>query len=107
MISTRLLPALAVAALAGPAVAQDIQYELINQTGIAVLEFYTSPVAEEMWGYDLLAATDLLPGESGVVTIADGSDQCAYDLLFVMEDGQEIYDTVNICDLASYTLIEE
>lgn len=36
--------------------------------------------------------------------IADGGSQCDYDVLFVFEDGQELTDTVNICDLNSYTL---
>ena len=46
----------------------------------------------------------LAPGESGIVTLYDASSICAYDVKFVMDDGQELVDQVNVCELASYTL---
>jgi hypothetical protein len=91
-------------ALAAPALAQDVQYELVNSTGLTLMEFYTSPVDQGTWGDDLLGANVLAAGEAGTVTIADGSAQCDYDLRFVFEDGQELIDSANICDMASYTL---
>jgi hypothetical protein len=106
MLSTRLAATALLAALAAPAVAQDVQYELINSTGLTLMEFYTSPVAQGIWGDDLLGANVLAAGETGNVTIADGEATCDYDLLFVFEDGQEVVDTVNICDMASYTLTQ-
>lgn len=86
--------------------AQDIAYTLLNSTSTTVTEFYTSPVDVESWENDLLATTDLLPGESATVNIGDGRTQCDYDVLFVFEDGEQLTDTVNICDLASYELTE-
>lgn len=106
MLSTRLASALLLASLAAPALAQDVQYELINDSGLTLMEFYTSPVDEGSWGDDILGANVLAPGESNAVTIADGSAQCDYDLRFVFEDGSELEDTVNICDMASYTLTQ-
>lgn len=92
------------ALLAGPALAQDVQYELVNRSGLTLMEFYTSAVAEGAWGDDLLGANVLASEESGTVAIADGGGQCDYDLRFVFEDGSELVDAVNICELASYTL---
>jgi hypothetical protein len=86
--------------------AQDIAYTLINNTSVAVAEFYTSPVDVESWESDLLATMDLEPGEQATVNIGDGRTQCDYDVLFVFADGEQLTDTVNICDLASYTLTE-
>jgi predicted flavoprotein YhiN len=86
--------------------AQDIEYQLLNNTDLTVLEFYTSPVDVDSWENDLLADIDLAPGESATVTIGDGRTQCDYDILFVFDDGQELTDTVNICDLASYELVQ-
>lgn len=106
MLSTRLASALVLATLAAPALAQDVQYELINSSGLTLMEFYTSPVDEGSWGDDILGANVLAPGEAGAVTIADGGAQCDYDLRFVFEDGSELEDSVNICDMASYTLTQ-
>lgn len=105
--ATRLAAAFLLGAIGLPAVAQDVQYELVNQSGLTLMEFYTSPVADGSWGEDLLGANVLPSGESGTVTIADGEATCDYDLRFVFEDGQEMVDSVNICELASYTLRAE
>lgn len=101
----QLVPAFLVsAALAAPAIAQDVNYELINNSPLTLMEFYTSPVDVGSWENDILGADVLGSGEIGTVLIADGATACVYDLLFVFEDGQTLEDTVDICDLASYTL---
>jgi hypothetical protein len=104
MRPTRLASALVLAVLAAPALAQDVQYELVNDSGLTLMEFYTSAVDEGSWGDDLLGANVLASGSTGTVTIADGGAQCGYDLRFVFEDGSEYVDTVDICRLGSYTL---
>ncbi|PWK61431.1 hypothetical protein [Roseicyclus mahoneyensis] len=88
------------------AVAQDIQYTLINSSSAVLVEFYTGPVTAPEWGEDLLGADVLVPGESAMVTIADGQTECAYDLLFIFADNTELSDTVDICELASYELFD-
>src|SRR3712207_1933242 len=105
MLSTRLAAsALLLAGLAAPALAQDVDYELINDSGLTLMEFYTSPVDEGAWGDDILGADVLASGEAGTVSIGDGGAQCDYDLRFVFEDGSELVDTVNVCDTARYRL---
>lgn len=107
-MSNRLLSLAAAAAaafaVAAPAFAEDIQFELINNSALTVIEFYTSAANDPNWGEDILGAEVVAPGTSGIVTIADGSDQCVYDVQFVFEDGQVLEDQVDICQLASYTL---
>lgn len=103
-LSKFIAPALLAAAVAAPAIAQDVAYELYNDSALTVMEFYTSPANSDDWGPDILGAEVIPPGGNGVVTIADGSTECVYDFLFVMEDGQELVDTVDICQLGSYTL---
>lgn len=107
-MSNRLLSLAAAAAvtlaIGAPAFAQDIQFELINNSALTVMEFYTSAANDPNWGEDILGADVVAPGTTGVVTIADGSDQCVYDMQFVFEDGQVLEDQVDICQLASYTL---
>jgi hypothetical protein len=91
-------------ALAAPVLADDVAYALNNNSALTLMEFYTSPANTDDWGPDILGADVIPPGGTGTVTIADGSAECVYDLMFIMEDGQEIVDTVDICQLASYTL---
>ena len=91
---------------AASAGAQDIEYLLTNNTSSTLLEFYTSPVDVDVWENDLLSDSDLNPGESAAVLIGDGRSQCDYDVYFVFEDGSEVTDTVNICELGSYELTE-
>jgi hypothetical protein len=86
--------------------AQDIEYTLINSSSSTVMEFYTSPVDVAEWEEDILGANVLPAGTMGTVTIADGRSQCDYDLMFIFEDGSELIDTVNICDLASYEITD-
>lgn len=88
------------------AVAQDVQYTLINSSSAVLVEFYTGPVTAPEWGEDLLGADVLVPGESATVTIADGQTECAYDLLFIFADNTELTDTVDICQLGSYELFD-
>jgi hypothetical protein len=89
---------------AAPALAQDVSYELVNQTGLTLMEFYASPAASGEWGDDILGAEVVAPGESGTVTIAGGSDQCLYDFRSVFEDGTDLEEQHDICTAASYTL---
>jgi hypothetical protein len=92
------------AAMAAPAMAEDVAYVLNNNSALTLMEFYTSPANTDDWGPDILGSDVIPPGGSGTVTITDGSSECTYDIMFVMEDGQEEFDTVDICQLASYTL---
>ena len=89
-----------------PIFAQDIEYLLINNTSHTVIEFYTSPSDSHSWDEDLLGYSVLHPGQQGIVLIADGQTQCEYDLLFVFDDGSELADSVDICRLNSYELVD-
>ena len=107
MISTRLSLAALLGLLAVPALAQDVQYELVNESGLTLMEFYTSVAGEGAFGDDLLGANVIAAGESGVVPIAEGAAACDRDLRFVFEDGSEAVKAANVCDTASYTVTAE
>lgn len=104
MLCTRFALTALAAAAALPAAASDLSYSLTNASSLTIVEFYASPADEGRWGDDLLAAGVLPPGETGTLTIADGSDRCSTDLRFVMEDGQEFVERVDICGTPSFTL---
>lgn len=98
-----LLP-VAFAALAAPVMAQDMQFELINTSGYTLMEFYASPSDVGAWEADILGANVLPSGSSGTVNIADGRTQCSYDIRMVFDDGTDLKDSVNVCDMGSYTI---
>lgn len=93
-----------VAFTAVPAAAQDVLFELINNSPLTLVEFYASPTYDQYWGNDILGSQVVRPGTSGTVTIADGETACVYDMLFVMEDGQQITGQSDICRSARFVL---
>lgn len=81
------------------AYAEDVQFQLVNKSEFTIDEFYASPSNTDDWGSDILGQDVLEGGQSGTVTIADGSDQCEYDLKAVDEDGEEHeMEGLNICE---------
>lgn len=100
------LTALAFAASAVPAMAETVEFQLINNSSLALHYFYTSPSNDTNWGGDLLGEDGTLePGYNGTVTIGDGETECEYDFKFVMDTGAElVVPKINICELNSYTL---
>jgi hypothetical protein len=107
MTKTMLTGLLLTAALAVPARAQDVQYELINDSSYTLMEFYTSAESDPNWGPDILGANVLPAGSSGTVTIADGGTECVYDIMMVFDSGETLEDSVDICQLASYTISDQ
>ena len=90
-----------------PVLAQsaDLDFTLTNNSTLTVAEFYTSPSAIESWGENALGGVLLTPGGTGTVTIAQGADQCLYDMKFVFDDGVEFIDQgIDLCATGEYSL---
>lgn len=102
------LAALALLAGIAPAMAQTVEFTVINSSSVDLHYFYTTPSNENSWGEDLLGDTGILEaGYQATATIGDGSDQCLYDFKFVMENGAELIEPeIDICELGSYTITD-
>jgi hypothetical protein len=99
------LAGLALVALPGLAMAEDLKFSLINNSARAIKNFYTSPTTTTDWQEDVLGEDTIAPGQTDAITIADGSTQCVYDMRFVMDDGAEAIEKgIDLCKLAEYTL---
>lgn len=99
------LAALAFLAMPVAAQAEDLKFVLTNSSSYNIANFYTSPANVNEWQEDVLGEDLLESGSQVNVTIADGSDQCAYDMKFVFEDGSEfVREGIDICKLGEYTL---
>ncbi|GGK45596.1 hypothetical protein [Salinarimonas ramus] len=112
MISTLLVSArgriaagaLALALSAAPAIAQNRVVEIVNNTGVTMMEFYASNVDRSSWEEDILGADVLESGYSVDVDIDDGSGQCLFDFRAVFADGDEVVDNrINVCEISTYT----
>lgn len=88
-----------------PAFAEDLTFDLINNSSVNLHELYVSAHDADDWGEDILGTEILAAEESGAVTITDGKATCDYDLRFVSEDGSAIERAnVNLCETGSFTL---
>ena len=97
------LPLAALLATAAIPAAADLSYEVINHSDLTLMEFYASPVGDNSWGEDLLTVHVLRSRQARTFIIGSGR-QCDYALRFVLENGREVVDTANICELTSYIL---
>ena len=85
--------------------AADLDFTLTNNSTYTIKAFYTSPATMEGWGDNALGDVLLPPGGAGTVTIAGGSDQCLYDMKFVLSTGEEYIDqTIDLCKTGEYTI---
>lgn len=100
------LASLCALCLAGPVLAADLTFILNNQSSAAITEFYTSPTDVDNWEEDIITGGVIASGEMTEITIADGRDQCKYDLRIVFEDGSELTDTTDICELEQYDVTD-
>ena len=94
--------------LAGPALAEDLVFQLKNGTNSVLNNFHASPVGVDKWEDDIFGQQVLNPGETIEITIADGRDVCNYDMRFEFQ-GDELTtttDTQNLCELGEYTIEE-
>ena len=87
-----------------PASALDRWIELTNNTRMAIVEVYISPVGAQIWDVDLLGADLLAPASSVLVDIDDGAG-CRFDVKTVFDDGStQIRRNVNVCDVERYAI---
>ena len=103
------LAAAGFAALPSMAFGQDLTFQLTNGSSQAITNFYTSPATTDVWEEDVFGEGVLYAGYTVPITVADGSDQCVYDMKFIPESGEEfIVMGIDLCTLAGgeYTLVD-
>lgn len=99
--------ALALISLPSAAFAEDLVFQLTNESSLVITNFYTSPATTDVWEEDVFGDSVFPAGNTVEVTIADGSDQCVYDMKFVAEDGSELIESgIDLCELGEYTLTD-
>lgn len=85
--------------------AEDLTFKLTNASSYNVKSFFTSPTDVDKWEEDIFGDKYLPAGNEVDVTIADGREQCVYDMRFVFEDDSDYVENgVDLCELGQYTL---
>ena len=84
--------------------AGDLDFRLINESGVTLNEFYVTTAKVDSWGNDVLGKGTLDTGRSAVVNFPTQSDDCVYDLKMVFADGDVLTDTINLCETSTYTI---
>jgi hypothetical protein len=80
---------------------------LINRSHRAISEFHASNIQATTWEEDILGHTVLLPGQSVVINLSDGTGQCRFDFKTVTKDGTTVYRRgINVCETSSYTITD-
>ena len=106
----RILLGAALAALtsASAAVAEDLEFFLINESSADLIGFNVSAASSDSWEDNLLEGGYLAPGYEIGVLIADGLETCVYDIRGQFSDGADFEDYgLDLCDLGSYTFTDE
>lgn len=91
-------------ALSAPAFAEDLVFNLSNESSLNLQELYVSASDADAWGEDILGRDVLASGEAGDVTISDGRDVCSYDMRFVMDNGSTIEGSADLCENSAFTI---
>ncbi len=83
---------------ATPVFAEDLHFEVHNNTNQTITEVYVSHVSTNSWEENILSG-EVEPGADLEVTIADGLTVCHYDVKVVFENAQKVYKNQNLCAL--------
>ncbi|MGB7315203.1 MAG: hypothetical protein WA939_19905 [Nodosilinea sp.] len=90
-----------------PSYSSEQQFDLVNGTSLAMINFYAEPSEVAGWGDDQLGDLTLMPNDFITININDNRQSCTYDFNAVFEDGSQVEaDGINICELSSYTFTE-
>lgn len=90
-------------AIATPAVAQDLEFWLINLTDTPIVGFYVSPEDSSDWGENLMEGYYLDVDSEVSVIVADGLTTCIYDIATEFDDGTSFEDYgLDLCELGEY-----
>lgn len=109
VIASAILSAVLLAApVAAPALAEDLEFMLVNEASSDLVGFYVSPASSDNWEESLIPTGNYLaPGYEIGVLIADGLSTCVYDIRGVFRDGGDAEDFgLDLCDLGEYAFTD-
>jgi len=82
---------------ASSAATGELNFDLVNDTGSDLLEVFIWPSGRTTPRDEVLFGQTLGPGEVVEITLPNRAGICDHDLLFVLEGGETIEDTADLC----------
>jgi len=112
LIKPLIAAALALVAVASVTVTtaqrRNLDFTLVNKTGLDINEVYLSPTSDSEWGEDVMGKDILANGEKVDITFSSAETECNWDLKVVDEDDDDIIWTkLNLCTANEITLLYE
>ena len=112
LIKPLIAAALALVAVASVTVTaaqrRNLDFMLVNKTGLDINEVYLSPTSDSEWGEDVMGKDILANGEKVDITFSSAETECNWDLKIVDEDDDDIIWTkLNLCTANEITLLYE
>ena len=103
------LALVAVAAVSATAAQRrNLDFTLVNKTGVDIMEVYLSPTSDNEWGEDVMGKDILESGQKVDITFSSAETECNWDLKVVDEDDDDIIWTkLNLCTANEITLMYE
>lgn len=87
---------------------RNLDFTLVNKTGLIIMEVYLSPTTDAKWGEDVMGADILDDGDKVDITFSSAETECNWDLKIVDEDDDDvIWTKLNLCTASEITLIYE
>ncbi|MBC6941835.1 MAG: hypothetical protein DWB45_03820 [Xanthomonadales bacterium] len=90
---------------AGSALAENLNFTLVNNTGYPINEVYVSSAATKSWEEDVMGRDQLGDGDGVDIRFDPGEKGCLWDLKVVYEDDESaVWDRLDLCELSKVTL---
>jgi hypothetical protein len=87
---------------------RNLDFTLVNKTGLTIMEVYLSPTNDDEWGEDVMGKDVLANGEKVDITFSSGETECNWDLKIVDEDKDDVeWTKLNLCTASEITLMYE
>lgn len=87
---------------------RNLDFTLVNKTGLTIMEVYLSPTNDDEWGEDVMGKDVLANGEKVDITFSSGETECNWDLKIVDEDDDDVeWTKLNLCTANEITLMYE
>lgn len=105
----KILSMLAVASVplfaATPALAENLNFALVNKTGYTINEVYVSSAATDDWEEDVMGRDTLDHNDRVNIKFDKGARGCKWDVKVVYEDGEEaMRQGFDLCKISEITL---
>ena len=92
----------------GAAQRKNLDFTLVNKTGVDIMEVYLSPTSDDQWGEDVMGRDILEDGEKVDIKFSSEETECNWDMKVIDEDDDEIVWTkLNLCTANEITVMWE